>query len=215
MAIIGRRDTYVDWNDALYLQEVINQSKSRAEVLRRLDYCHTSPISRRKLNEAIRRLKLDTSNFSKSGRRAERWDILPSIIKDCKCIADVIRAVGLTDQGNQHKTAKRHIKRLGLDVSHFEECRKPGGSEAKLTDEEILCSESKVHRHTTRTRVLNKNLLGYKCARCGNLGEWMGGKLTLELNHKNGIHNDNRIDNLEFLCPNCHSQTETYGGKKQ
>jgi hypothetical protein len=42
---------------------------------------------------------------------------------------------------------------------------------------------------------------------------WKDQEIVLQLEHKNGIHNDNRIDNLEFLCPNCHSQTKTYCGR--
>ena len=48
---------------------------------------------------------------------------------------------------------------------------------------------------------------------CGNEGFWNGKKLVLQLEHKNGIHNDHRVENLCFLCPNCHSQTDTYSGK--
>ena len=47
---------------------------------------------------------------------------------------------------------------------------------------------------------------------CG-LSEWINGKLVLELDHINGDHTDNRIENLRFLCPNCHSQTETFRSK--
>ena len=54
----------------------------------------------------------------------------------------------------------------------------------------------------------------YKCANCG-LIEWQGQVLSLHLDHINGINNDHRIENLRFLCPNCHSLTETYAGKNK
>lgn len=54
----------------------------------------------------------------------------------------------------------------------------------------------------------------YRCSICGNTGEWNSKKLVLQLDHINGIHNDNRIENLRLLCPNCHSQTDTFCGKR-
>ena len=63
--------------------------------------------------------------------------------------------------------------------------------------------------------LLNSNLLEYKCALCGNTGEWQGKPLTLQLDHINGEHLDHRLENLRFLCPNCHSQTETFGSRQR
>jgi 5-methylcytosine-specific restriction endonuclease McrA len=57
------------------------------------------------------------------------------------------------------------------------------------------------------------NWFEYQCQKCGNAGNWCGEKLTLHLDHKNGLLEDNRFENLEYLCPNCHSQCPTFGAK--
>lgn len=79
--------------------------------------------------------------------------------------------------------------------------------------EDIFVENSSVRRNVVKRRILRDNLIEYKCRKCGNTGEWMGEEVVLHLEHKNGINNDHRLENLEFLCPNCHSQTSTYAGK--
>jgi hypothetical protein len=69
-------------------------------------------------------------------------------------------------------------------------------------------------RGNFRRRILAEGLLEYCCARCG-ISEWMGETLTLQLHHKNGKNKDHRIENVEFLCPNCHSQTENFGARNR
>lgn len=66
-----------------------------------------------------------------------------------------------------------------------------------------------------KMRLVNEQRLEYKCALCGNEGMWNNLPLTLELDHINGQHLDHRIENLRFLCPNCHSQTPTFSGKNK
>lgn len=60
--------------------------------------------------------------------------------------------------------------------------------------------------------LVSENKKEYKCEKCG-ISEWMGDKITLQLHHANGVHADNRLENLMILCPNCHSQTDSYCGK--
>ena len=63
-----------------------------------------------------------------------------------------------------------------------------------------------------KKRLIQENILEYKCAICG-LIEWQNHPLVLQLDHINGNNTDNRLENLRLLCPNCHSQTDTYTGK--
>ena len=80
----------------------------------------------------------------------------------------------------------------------------------RLSDDEVFVENSTYARHHIKHRVITQKLINYECAICGNKGEWMNKPLPLILDHINGINNDNRLENLRFLCPNCHSQTETY-----
>lgn len=67
-------------------------------------------------------------------------------------------------------------------------------------------------RTHVKTRLLRAGLLENRCSECG-LAEWRGMPLKAHIDHINGIKNDNRLENLRMLCPNCHSQTNTYGGR--
>lgn len=64
-----------------------------------------------------------------------------------------------------------------------------------------------------KKRVIDLNLIPYECNHCDVKDSWNGDIINLHLDHINGDNRDNRLDNLRFLCPNCHSQTDTYCGK--
>ena len=71
----------------------------------------------------------------------------------------------------------------------------------------VECGEGS-HRQV-RQYLIERDI--YECVKCGNKGEWMGEKLPLQLDHINGINKDNRLENYQWLCPNCHCQTKTWG----
>lgn len=85
------------------------------------------------------------------------------------------------------------------------------GLKNKLKLSELLV-ENSINKDNTglKKKILNEGLLEYKCSSCSNTGIWMNKLLVLQLEHINGINNDNRIENLTLLCPNCHSQTPTF-----
>jgi 5-methylcytosine-specific restriction endonuclease McrA len=80
------------------------------------------------------------------------------------------------------------------------------------SDDEIFCLNGKCRLAIVRRYAELRKIIPYQC-RCGIINEWQGEQITLELHHKNGNKKDNRKENLEFLCPNCHTQTDNYGFK--
>ncbi len=75
---------------------------------------------------------------------------------------------------------------------------------------ELLASSNSNSRTNIKRRLIRAGLLENRCEECG-LRDWLGERLTIQIDHINGIRDDYRLENLRMLCPNCHSQTSTYG----
>lgn len=140
------------------------------------------------------------------------------LLKKSSTISEVLFKLGYTVKGNSwgYSQVKRRMDDLNLDYSIFK-----GKSAVIKTNklnnirkEDILKENCKHQRIVLRRYIIKNDLIPYKCAICG-CTEWQGKTLSLELDHINGINNDNRLENLRFLCPNCHSQTSTYGSRNQ
>jgi len=87
---------------------------------------------------------------------------------------------------------------------------KPSGRRDNMPNEEMFVADAKRSTASIRKRVLRDKLLPYECATCGMPPEWNGKTLTLQLDHIDGDTMNNLLTNLRFLCPNCHSQTDTF-----
>lgn len=77
---------------------------------------------------------------------------------------------------------------------------------------QILVENSYYQSNKLRIRLLKAGIKSYKCEVCNN-SVWNNKPIPLELDHINGINTDNRLENLRFICPNCHAQTDSYRGK--
>ena len=82
-------------------------------------------------------------------------------------------------------------------------------SNTRLSMSDILTKNSGYSRSRLKERLIENGLKEYKCECCG-LTKWLDKPISLQLHHINGINNDNRLENLQLLCPNCHSQTENF-----
>jgi Zn finger protein HypA/HybF involved in hydrogenase expression len=128
--------------------------------------------------------------------------------------SDLMRKMGYnTKGGGTQRILKKRILDLQIDISHFKGKAHGTSNTAKQSLSEILVVNSTyINLASLKRRLLKNNLIEYKCKIC-EIVEWQNMKLSLQLDHINGINNDNRLENLRLLCPNCHSQTSTFAGK--
>lgn len=179
-------------------------------------------------------LALEGGSYSSFMRRCERLNVKINYnkhneIPDCNIIAEcknnisvkaVLTALNLNNSnGSNVRWIKTKIKTLNIDTSHFLGMGYlKGKSHAwnkKMEFEEIFIQNSKFsNRKTIKKILLSKNLLEYKCYHC-DIKEWNSKEISLQLEHINGVNNDNRVENLTLLCPNCHSQTSTFAEKNK
>lgn len=129
-------------------------------------------------------------------------------------IMQVVLRIGRSIVGSNYDLVRSEIQRLSLPTDHMV---KAGNGYGKVVTEaevwEALTRESLIHRNQIKKWILKFKLIPYRCREC-DISTWRDRKLTLHLDHINGDPRDHSFDNLRFLCPNCHSQTITYCGRK-
>jgi Zn finger protein HypA/HybF involved in hydrogenase expression len=138
-------------------------------------------------------------------------------IKRCSSVKECLQYLGLRLGGGSYKQFYEWCKRHGLTppkISHSD--RLKNLVNRRVTPlENILVVGSSYNRYQLKNRLIAAGLLDNKCSECGSLPEWNGKFLSLQLDHINGVFNDNRLENVRLLCPNCHSQTPTFAGKNK
>lgn len=150
-------------------------------------------------------------------RRDFSLEKIREAIENSKSFRQVIKYLKCNEGGGNYKTLKKICEDNNIDTSHFhgKGWMKNKSSFNALPLEEVLVENSDYTGGGLKKRILKSGLLEYKCHNmdCEIKEEWLGKKIVLQLDHINGDRYDNRIENLRFLCPNCHSQTFTYCGK--
>lgn len=143
----------------------------------------------------------------------EEKELLEKLVAESNSYAEILRKLGKSNSGLATRLLKQKLDDCGIS-HHFikDKGYKPGQS---IPLEEILVENRPYSSDKLKKRLIEEGLKENKCENpeCG-ITDWHGHQLKFHLHHINGNHNDNRLENLMILCPNCHSLTENYSGKK-
>ena len=140
-------------------------------------------------------------------------------VKTSYGIREVLTKLGLRPTGGNYKVFHNNVARLNLDITHFKghgwsRGKKFGFKPRRSLEDVLVVNSPHKTTYSLKLRLIREGLFEEKCYRC-NRKEWEGVVIPLELEHINGVNNDNRVENLTLLCPNCHALTPTYRGKNK
>ena len=143
-------------------------------------------------------------------------DILEKIINESDTIHSVLIKMGKNTSSASYKLFYKKIKEYEINISHFltrkeiTEKQFKDGKLKKIPSNIMFVENSKVARQHVKNRIIADSLIKYECCMCGNNGNWNNKTISLILDHINGINNDNRLNNLRFVCPNCNATLDTH-----
>ncbi len=165
--------------------------------MKKLTFIYTKYITSMNIN--------DLNNIIKPNKTYSQYTIdeLKVIIKNSSSINDIIQKLKLNR--TYHFAIFKFINDNKIDTLHFtrKETRKI---------EDCLKENCHVSSNLLKKYLIKNNLVEYSCDICG-IDEWYCEDIVLQLDHINGIHSDNRIENLRLICANCHANTSTYSGR--
>ncbi len=152
-------------------------------------------------------------------RRPTKWteEELLKAIKTSTSIRQVLSKIGLVQAGGNYEQVKKFIRNEEIDIVHF--TGKGWNKGLKIPRlplipmHEILIEESHFQSHKLKKRLFHEGYKLPKCEKCGWAKCSEDGRTPLELDHINGNRKDNRLENLQILCPNCHSLQPTHRGR--
>ena len=150
-------------------------------------------------------------------------DELQKLINESSTYSEVLRKLNIQVHTSYFNMLYKKIEEENIDLLLFNKNKKEYTDKQisrviknnSFPDEMFFIENCLRNRKDMKRRILKNRILPYECDICKNKGEWNNSILTLQIDHINGISNDNRIENIRFLCPNCHSQTDTYTGKNK
>ncbi|HWT94504.1 MAG TPA: hypothetical protein VN238_16030 [Solirubrobacteraceae bacterium] len=129
--------------------------------------------------------------------------------------AEALRRMGMCDHGGSHRVLRKWVEIWDVPVDHFD----PRAHTVRLNRtravplERLLVEGSTIGSSHLKEKLYRAGLKERRCELCGQGEEWRGRRMSLILDHANGVRDDNRLENLRIVCPNCNATLETHCGR--
>ncbi len=150
---------------------------------------------------------MESTNYTES-------DFINAVLNS-ETIKGVLMKLGIAPMGGNYGTVRKWIKKLNLDTSHFNPyARSDKRPRLHHPIAYYLNDQNYIRSNTLKHRLICEGYFEHKCYHCG-LTEWLGKTMPIELEHIDGNNQNNHLDNLTILCPNCHTFTPTYKGRNR
>lgn len=136
---------------------------------------------------------------------------LEEAVKTSVNFGEVLNKMGYITGAGSYKMLYKYLNLFKIDYSCLKDFKKQRGRSKPIED--LLNNKSKLSSTDLKNRLYKIGLKQRQCELCGQGEEWQGKKMSLILDHINGINNDNRLENLQIVCPNCDATLDTYKGR--
>ena len=190
---------------------MVNEASSWSSLCRSMG----NGVAPRTLQTRVYRENIDTSHFKRVVSKLDTisTETFGQMVKESSNWTQITLKLGMRPGGANFKSIRTRMCADGIDTSHF---RTNKNKRKRYTLDEILVENSTYQDGSALKKRLFREL-GWKneCRACHLSGTWNEKPIMMQLDHINGIHTDNRIENLRLLCPNCHSQTDTFCGRNK
>ena len=153
--------------------------------------------------------------------RNKKWtekDLRDAVINSTS-VRQVLKKIGLIEAGGNYNQIKKYIEKFDINTNHFKGRAWNKGLKLvgipRIQLKDILIKKSDFQSFKLKKRLFSVGLKNKKCEECGWAKLSKDGRIPLELDHINGDHRDNTLENLRILCPNCHSLKSTHRGRNK
>lgn len=142
-------------------------------------------------------------------------EMILEAVPNAQCMSHLLRDLGFRQTGGKSATVMRkRLVDLGITDPHFFSTSNKVsrlGKKAKTLDEMLVENSTYKRYQLIKKKLIAAGMKKDECEVCGIGNQWNGKPIVLQVDHINGINDDNRLENLQIICPNCHSQTSTFG----
>lgn len=147
---------------------------------------------------------------------------LIKVVQNSTNLNQVLQAFGLSGYSDNYSTLRHFITKFNITTSHFTpelkraEALRRNGIKRTIPLKEILSGNHPRYKtYLLSKRLIQEGIFEPVCDECGQTNKWNKKPLTLQLDHIDGNRHNHVLENLRMLCPNCHTQTENWGGRNK